>query len=337
VARTGPGASQTGEKILATFGVPRRGGMSAVDHFDIPRDALEVGQNVHMFNGELHSRPGLVGNFAPVLPTTSHPNGMFASRYASSRKVALFVASSTQVFVLNTTNAWLSVLAAPSTGDRSFPTRFTDIAIGTPLVTSVIIANGVDTPRKYDLTTPLVAGASTVLTGAAKWRDVCTASDRIVGITATEVSWGEALRLDIWPELNVKGLTETQDYCVAIRPSGTLNVLIFKEHSIWIGRAVGGSSASYFRWQMLALVDGPAGPSAVTRDGEGRYYWMTNRGRIGMLDGSGPTWVADGNWPHVRDIISQSNFVQQQCHACYMPQFNEVWFTYGPGPLGTCI
>ena len=333
---TGPGPTQTSEAILATFGVPRRGMMSGIDQFDVPRDGLVLGRNVHMYRGELNSRPGMCGNAFATLPVGSHPNGMFGARYAASRKVILMVANSTQILVLQLDNTWLDILAVASTGARWFPTRFTTIALGTPLVTSVIIANGIDVPRRWDLVDPHVAN-STVLTGAAAWRDVCTASDRIVGITAAEVSWGETLRLDTWPALNVKGLTESQDYCVAIRAMGTLNVVVFKERSIWIGKAVGGSSASYFRWQMLTQIDGPAGPHAVAQDGEGRYFWMTIRGRIGMLDGNGPQWIGDMNWPSVRDVISASNLVQQQVHACWMPQFNEVWFFYGPGPLGTCL
>jgi len=208
--------------------------------------------------------------------------------------------------------------------------RFAELAFGTPLVTHVVATNGAVTPQDFALTLATANfAASTDLTCADPWIDVCMTSDRIVGITPTEVSWGEILRLDIWPLLNHKSLAETLDFCVAIRPVGTLHVAIWKERSIWLGQARGGSSASYFTWKLHVVVDGPVSTSALVQDGTGSFWWLTRRGRIvRMSPDMQITYPCDGVFPYVRNLMSGAEDDWRNAHGTYDPVRDEIHFFF---------
>ncbi len=336
------GVTQTQEKVLVTFPVPYKGVMRNASEVEIPRDALWTGENLHFVEGELRQRPSwnLARNATVAAPPATAPiTAVWTSRRAGTRNQFLFVGGVADLYVLGSAG-WVKIGNWGGTRGRYQLVRATEIALGTPLVTHVLAVNGVDFP--LDITIPAasnpVLGDTISQTSAPKWRDICTASDRIVGITDTEVQWGEILRLDVWPALNVKSLAETLDFCVAIRPLSTLNTGIWKERSFWVGQAAGGSSASYFRWKLLKWVEGPASASALTHDSKGNWYWMTKTGRIVKMDnGYNITYPGDGVWPIVRKQMSPLFTEYSDCHAVYRPFYDEVWFFYGglPDQAGT--
>ena len=82
------GASQTGEKVLATFPVPYKGVRRDHSEIEIPKDALWVGENLHFFQGELRQRPSwnLARNTTIAAPPTTWPiTGIYSTRRATTR------------------------------------------------------------------------------------------------------------------------------------------------------------------------------------------------------------------------------------------------------------
>ena len=333
------GAGQTGEKVLASFPVPYKGVIRNSSEIEQPKDSLYVGENLHFFQGELRQRPSwnLARNSTIAAPPTTAPvTGIFSTHRASSRDQYLLVGGVANVHVL-TDSAWLQVVTWGATRAQFRQVRYAEIAIGTPLLTYVVICNGVDTPQV--LTVPATGGVFAVAaamvanaSGAVPlWRDVCNTSDRIVGITDTEVSWTANLSIAGPAATSVKGLTETPDLCIAIQPLSTLNVGVWKERSFWIGVFAGGSEASAFRWRLLKWVEGPASPAALTRDSKGNWFWMTKTGRIVMMEAEGYqiSYPGDGIWPITRDQMSLNITEYGTIHAVYRPFYDEVWFFYG--------
>ena len=335
------GASQTGEKILATFPVPYKGVRRDHSEIEIPKDALWVGENLHFFQGELRQRPSwnLARNTTIAAPPTTFPiTGIFTARRATTRDQFLLVGGTTDVYALTDGGlgvGWNKIITWGATRDQYRQVRYTEIAFGTPLVTYVVICNGIDTPYQFAIPVSSANFAvATALSGppaAPAWRDVCTSSDRVVGITDTEVQWGEALDRSTFPAINVKSLAETTDFCVAIRPLSTLNVGVWKERSFWIGTFAGGTSATAYRWRLLKWVDGPAAPNALTTDSKGNWFWMTKQGRIVKMEaeGYGISFPGDGIWPITRDQMSLNITEYGIAHAVYRPFYDEVWFFYG--------
>ena len=333
------GVHQASEKVLTTFPVPYKGVMRGTSEVELPRDALWTGQNLHFFEGELRQRQSwnLLRQVTVAAPPKS-PNGgdittIFTGHRAGTRRKLLFTGGRGAVRVLQdgAPAGWVTLVAwAGAPNPRFNQVRFTEIATDTPLTTKVIYCNGVNTPRQVTIPATAVAfAADSALPGAPIWKDICIASDRLVGITDTEVQWGEALRLDVFPALNVKSLAETLDLAITIRPLGTLNVGIWKEHTMWIGTARGGSSAGYFSWKLLKVVDGPASPNALCSDSKGNGYWMTRTGRIVMMgEGYKITYPGDGVWSIVRGELPVINDDRVVFHATYVPNNDEVWFFY---------
>ena len=329
-----PGASQDQSLLIGSFPVPYQGVHRETSEIELPRDAVWKGENVHILEGELRQRPSWVGvrDATVAAPPGGVINGITSARRANTRTHFLVVGTTAGIQVLKSTG-WASAHSWGATRDQWRQVRFTELALGTPLLTNLIACNGIDAPVKIEIPASGDPGAATALSGppaAALWKDVCTASDRIVGITDTEVSWGEILRLDIFPELNVKSLAESLDLCIAVRPIGTLNVGVWKERSFWIGQATGKSSAAYFAWKVARWVEGPASPAALTHDSDGNWYWMTKTGRVVMM---GPdfqvSFPGDGIWPITRKDISPIQAEYGVSHAVYRPFADQVWFFYG--------
>lgn len=340
------GATQVGEKVLAAYPVPYKGVMRQHSEVEIGKDALFVGENLHFFQGELRQRPSwnLARNTTIAAPPTTAPvTGIFTTRRANTRDQFLLVGGVADVYVLTDAASplgaagWNKIVTWGATRAQYRQVRYTELAFGTPLLTTVVIANGVDTPRRFVIPTSSADFAtSAALTAHASgavpiWRDICTAADRIVGITDTEVSWTANLSVTGPAATSVKGLTETLDLCIAIRPLSTLNVGVWKERSFWIGAFAGGTEATAFRWRLLKWVEGPASPAALTVDSLGNWFWMTKTGRIVKMDAEGYqiSFPGDGIWPLTRDQMSLNITEYGTAHAVYRPFYDEVWFFYG--------
>ena len=339
------GASQTQEDVIATFPVPRGGVNRRASEVEIQPSDLWIGENLHLFQGEARQRPSwnLQTDSTLAVPlgaTLGSPVGIFTCHRPDTRNQFLILGGTKQVHVLASTG-YVSIASWGATRARTNQVRMTEIAIGTPLQSNVVICNGIDTPIRLKLPTtgdPSAANVASlnppVAAPAGAWKDVCTASDRIVGITNTEVQWGESLQVDdpgpAFPATAVKSLAETLDLCVAVRPIGTLNVGVWKERSFWVGAARGGSTASYFSWRVMRWVDGPAAPNALCQDTIGNWYWITKLGRIVMMDPQNftVTYPGDGVWPITRAEMPVAFSQYGVSFAFYRPFFDEVWFFY---------
>ena len=329
------GAGQTSEKVLVNYPVPYKGVMRGRSEVEIPKDALWIGENVHLEDGELRQRPSwnLARNATVAAPPTGYPiTGIFSARRAESRDQFLLVGGSVNVYGLSSA-AWVLLTTWGATRPNYRQVRFTELAFDTPLVTRVCYVNGVDTPQILAIPASgdfTIANVST-MTGGPIWRDVCTASDRLVGITDTQVAWTANLSVAAPAATSVKSLMETLDLCIAIRPISTLNVAVWKERSIWLGIFSGGGEATAFRWRQLKNVEGPAAPNALVNDSFGNWFWMTKQGRIVKMEaeGYGISFPGDGVWPLIRDQMSLNITEYGLCHAVYRPISDEIWFFYG--------
>ena len=329
------GASQTQEEVIGTFPVPYKGVHQDQSEVEIARDSLWIGENLHLFQGELRQRPSwnLARNATVAAPPAAAGSIVtpWSTRRPATRDQYLFVGGLKEVHVLGTAG-WIRAKAWAATNNRWQQVRFTDIAIGTPLQTNVCIVNSVDQMVRAVL--PVAgnpaADFGAFVAAAPIMRDICTASDRVVGITDTDVNWSANLDVTSWPALATKSLAETLDLCIAIRPLSTLNVGVWKERSLWIGQFAGGTDAAAFRWRVLRWVDGPASPNALCTDSLGNWHWMSKLGRIFTMDENFQiTTPGDGVWPIVRESMSQVQHEYGQTHATYRPFYDEVWFFYG--------
>ena len=332
------GVTQTQEEVIGTFPVPYKGVHRDQSEVEIGRDSLWIGENLHLFEGELRQRPSwnLARNATVAAPPAAAGSitTPWSTRRAGTRNEFLMVGGTKEVHIMGS-SGWIRVQPWAATRNRWQQVRFTDIATGTPLATNVCVVNGVDSMLRAVLPSSGNPSADfgTFVTAAPVMRDICTASDRVVGITETEVRWTSALDVTTWPALATKSLAETLDLCVAIRPLTTLNVGVWKERSLWIGQFAGGTDAAAFRWRVLRMVDGPASPNALCTDSLGNWFWMTKLGRVIQMDENYQiTTPGDGIWPIVRTQMSQVQNEYGQSHATYRPFYDEVWFFYGGLP-----
>ena len=340
------GVGQTKENIIGAFPIPLKGMIRNQPESVIPKDALWSGRNLHLFQGEVRQRASWTGirNTTVAAPAQAgHLNGLFTGRRAGTINRFLFAGGTVGAVILQDAVSalgaagWRTIASWGATRARTQLVRFAELAYGTPLLTRIAMCNGIDTPRVFTLAAASADFVlSTALTGADPWKDVTMTSDRIVGITDTEVSWGETLRTDLWPALNHKSLAETLDYCIAIRPLIGLHVAIWKEKSIWLGQARGGSSASYFTWKLMKSVDGPVSPAALVSDLKGGWYWLTRHGRVvRMRENFQIDYPCDQIWPVVRDDtgrapqgMSRIESEYRLAHGMYDAVNDEVHFFY---------
>lgn len=333
------------ETLIGRWLVPLKGTLRGMPPYSIPEDALYDSLNAIVREGAITVRPGLtkfdptmlgarpVGAFSTILLASgafqadAFQNDAFQLT-ANTPGDALLVVTPLKVWAYFG-GAWHDLTDTALTAQDGNHARVTAIQISNAI--NLVITNGVDTPRRWDTTSPTVS----TLTGAPLWSDVTTASDRIIGIIPPyTVRWGNSLDLSTWPALNFRALADTIDPVVAIRNLGTLGVVVYKSRSIWIGAPGGTTDASYFAFVIRGFWDGPASPAAVV-DADGIHYYMTNLGRVGVFDGTQQQWVADGVWPAVRDELDQA--YSGRIFGVYEPLNNEVNFYYPrTGDAGIC-
>lgn len=308
--------------MLAEWGPPESGVWRTLPIHKLPPQALYNADNVAFRNGEIQRRSGLVSFGTPIAPSERITGGHYFPRtgvYATT----LF-GTNTKLYYLSDTNTLVDVTGTPALTGQTFNlNQFTTIVFGSPATAYIFQTNGVDTPREWN-------GSAATFTVCScnppKFTDVVTAFDRIVGIIPPyTVRWGEARSLSQWPELNARNLIDTEDPVVAIRTLGTMNVIVYKERSIWSGMARGGSSAQAFSFELRGIYDGPANPSAICA-ADNAHYYMTKEGRIAAYDGRTHQWVGDGVWGMVKAVIDQTK--AYAVSAVYDSLNHEVVFSY---------
>jgi hypothetical protein len=335
------------ERVVGRWTVPLKGVLRGLPPYAYPEDALYDGYNVVLRTGGLEARPGLT-----VFNPQSLGGRVIGAIAYTSLSQAAFDEDAFDGDAFQTTSAGVSsllVAITPSkvwtfyggewhdiTGSVVFTAGAFDIArmTGIQLTNNiyVIITNGIDSPVQWDSASVSISGVSG---SPPRWTDICTASDRIIGIVPPyTVRWGNALTLDTWPAANFRVLSDTLDPVVAIRNLGTLGVVVYKSESIWIGQPGGNTNASYFQFAIRGFWDGPASPSAVV-DVDGAHFYMTNLGRVGYFDGSRHDWVGDGVWPQVKAELDEAT--ASHIFGVFDPTNREVYFYYPrQGDAGLC-
>lgn len=339
-------ASTVSEKVIGRWTAPLRGVLRGLPPYLSPEDALYDGVNVVLRDGALEARPGLVefhpsslgGRVTGALTYTNLSSVAFeptafeetAFQTTDAGVSSLLVAvTPTKVWVFYG-GAWHDITGAPLTGGPFDVARITGIQLASTIY--VVVTNGKDAPQQWDsagATVEPVAGSPPL------WTDICTASDRIIGIVPPyTVRWGNALTLDLWPAQNFRVLSDTLDPIIAVRNLGTLGVVVYKAGSIWIGQPGGQTDASYFQFSIRGFWDGPASPAAVV-DVDGAHYYMTTLGRIGYFDGSRHEWIGDGLHPQITDELDEA--AASHIFGVFEPRHREVFFYYPRiGDMGLC-
>src|SRR5712691_2325218 len=188
------GISQTGENILVTYPAPTKGMLQNVDsEATIPIEALWIGRNVHLLRGELRQRASWIGRIGPSASVLNDPprgsgvisgltipetlSAVYSARRAGTSDRFLLTGGNTRVQILQdaTSNlgagsGWKVVTnwnGASALEDVGAFVRFAEIPLGSPLLTHVIMCNGLRAPRLFKLGSTSDLGAPTFTSAAA--------------------------------------------------------------------------------------------------------------------------------------------------------------------------
>ena len=301
---------------------PEGGVWRTIPIHKLPPTAIYDAENVTFRNGEVKVRSGLATYASPISAAARVTGAHYFPRTGAAH-VTVF-GTNTGLYMIDPSSAIVNLTGVDVlTGADSNLNQFTTIVIGSPSTANIVQGNGKDPIQYWD---GVVATFVECACSPPIFSDLVTAFDRIVGITPPyTVRWGEARSLSQWPELNARNLIDSEDPVVAIRNIGTMNVIVYKEQSIWAGMARGGSSAQAFSFELRGFYDGPANPAAITAV-DNVHYYMTKEGRIGAYDGRTHQWVGDGVWAKISALIDKTK--QYAIAAVYDPTTHEVLFTY---------
>jgi hypothetical protein len=328
--------------VKKVFGPPFMGVMNTLPEHELPPNALWAAYNVMFLGGRALTRWSMV----PLSLLTGASNPSFATRplscfstRTSARDFDVYVSTHTKLHRLrNLTGSWTDVTGAVVlTNGNSHTPRWAALYDQASAKTQAVMVNGVDNPVSS------LDGANFIqaaIVGNDKPIDITTAASRFVMIVPPyRVRWSD-IYSGIVPAANFYTAQDTTGEVVAIRNLGTLGVCIYKEDAIIVGYSQPGSPANAFRFENRIELPGPAGPSAVVQ-AEGKHFWMTARGRIGMFDGTRYEWVGDGIWNFLFGDFDFNN--RAQTHGWYEEALGQVWFVYprvpevGAGPTGIAI
>ena len=287
---------QPNAQRIAEFPVPYKGTWRSLGSNQITPDALYDSLNVFIRQGKLRTRPGL-----SLLNTTVFDNPVIGGGLAidSSGKTLLAITKTQLYTLLSTDSTWQADLG---NNDADFAPTSQDIIDTTFIETSstyvALIAQEDRVLKAWDKSTgllidPIVASPGTVPTA----KSVCTASRRIIALVAPHtLVWSSVFDYTSWPALATTKVAQTNDDGVCVLPIGTLDFVLYKERSIYLGKAQAGPDSSAFAVRYHQTVEGPAGVHAVV-DALGLHFYMTSSGRIGVFDGARAVqWIADGLW-----------------------------------------
>jgi hypothetical protein len=287
--------------------------------------------NVILYKGALTSRPGVVqagGGLVLSGAANEEPlatGSLVIDGLGEANSAIPFVITASKGFAF-VSGGWQDITGSSLTVSSPLP-RTTQIVLG--LTPTLVITNGTNQPKQYQGT-----GVWSDIAGAPLWTDICTATDRIVGIIPPyTIQWGEQASLSLWPSANRRILADTAgdttEPVVAISGRGDAGIIVYRRDSIWLGVPSGReNSAGIFKWVLKGIIEGPAGPGArVTVDGWD--YYMTASGRIARYDGGNQhEWIGDGVWPAINAEIQQGALSRNKLTAWHDPRTNSVVFAY---------
>ena len=340
-----PSKLYTADHNLAEYGIPYRGLWLQTPTYQSPTDSLRACNNVMVRSGILGHRPGYSrfteAGFAGT-PVGAHP-------YVSITDArAPIIGTTLGSYQFNGTS-WQDITGTPTTGDNIHLKRYTSIVLGadtdaSPLKVFVFETNGVDFLR---WTSGVGNNFATVgydgvpdsdLDQAALFTDITTIADKVIGIVPPYlVRWSTTLMNPLmghftfensvnWPQLNQHQEASTPDRVVAIRNLSSVSGCLYKQQSMWAISTTGAASeAAAFRFDLIGMYDGPAGPAAVANC-NGSQMRMTLNGRLGFFNGGSHRWVGDGAWPFIRADLNVAT--AKRIHCWYDPLHDEAWFVY---------
>lgn len=293
-------------QLLAEFSVPYRGTWRSLAVQQVPPDGLFDSLNVFIRNGKLKDRPALT-TLNPFVFLNQVIGGSMA--VTPNDKILLAISQSNLHSLKLTDITWqLDTTATFATGtnptvDTTFLENSTDYY--------AIFANKSQTLKSWTE----IGGAITIVdingNTVPKATSVCTTARRIVALVPPHtIKWTLTNTIDNWENLAENRIAQTNDVAICIRSLGTLNFVVYKERSIYLGQAQAGSNANAFRVNFVQAVEGPASVHSVVSaplGSKNSHFYMTTNGRIGVFSGTNYVqWIADGLWLFLQDDIDRA-------------------------------
>jgi hypothetical protein len=322
-------------QLLKSYLPPFKGTWKTLPPYLLPDDAVQDSLNVTLRGGKLVARLGLESYNRENLGNKIL--GSFLTVDTTNAKFPL-VSTKNKVFRLVNQKYQEITHNIPLNATDNSQVRMTSIQLGTSVYT--LYANGVDTVKVISQVDYLLNNITPTSGSIPVLTDLCTSFSRIVGITPPyTVTWCDVvndsyLNFRSWPSLNQIVLSDTEDSLVAIRPLGTLGLVVYKEGNIFVGFNQSGSNSQAFRFEHRGEFEGPAGINAIVNV-DGVHMRMTPTGRIGIFDGTQNIWIADGLWPFLQDDLDTS--YASRIFGVYSYKTAEVLFWYPRiGDNGEC-
>lgn len=336
-------AGRASTPVKKVFGVPYMGINNAVPEHAIDPSSLWAAYNCAFIRGRVATRKSMVplsavggGISDPAMG--SRPLGCW-SAWESNGVFDVFANDHTKLWRLRSlTGSWTDVSGAITltNGDTHTP-RYASLYNQATGDTATAMVNGVDDPVVSLNGANFAVGT---LPGGDKPIDLATVASRFMAIIPPyRVRWSDIYSAT-FPALTFYTAQDTTGKVVAVRNLGALGACIYKEDAIVVAYSQPGSPANAFRFETRLEVPGPAGPSAVVQ-AEGKHFFMTATGRIGVFDGTRFEWVGDGAWNFLLEDFDYAR--RYQTHGFYDDGFGQVWFVYprlseaGAGPTGIAI
>jgi hypothetical protein len=319
----------TARSLVGEYGPPTLGVNTMVPAHKLAPTALVAALNVITRAGVLRQRPGYAPFGTGGLIGT--PTGLtsYVQAAESGGRTLPVLATTSHVYAADN-GVWTDLTGGATTGsDRTDLARFATLSIGTPLVNYLALADGVSPLRIWSGDLGGTFDTAIGVPDDRVFTDLCTISDRIVGIVPPYgVFWCNLRDLTAWPELNQMQRAETPDKVVALAAIGQGSfAVLYKQRSLWgINFNPGAvSEATAFTESFIGFWAGPAGPACVVPF-DGGHVYMTKTGRVALFTGAQHAWLGDGVWPLVRAQINVRE--AGRSWGTYDPTTHEVHFVY---------
>lgn len=316
---------------------PPKGGVRAdVQPYEIPEGFLWRSNNVVDLYGQITTRPGL--SLAGVTqPGGSRISGLF--HFLTPAGVDVAVAANLTKWWHLVGSTWTDISGAVTfTNSADQPTMFT--MMPSAGVNYLIGTNDKDALYKWDP----AAGAIVALGGAppSSARDITQSSGYLMAVNTVEggIRFGCRVRLsdfndpDTWPGQFTFDLTDTEDNLVACRHIGRLNVVIYKEQSVWLAQAQ--AAIFPFTFDLLDQVPGPCSPACVVDVDQEQYYFGRDGRiyRVTLLGAQPVSEPVDGFIQRPNQLTSFRSVNRKRVFGYLNPFDRRVFFHY-PGPTQT--
>jgi phosphotransferase system IIA component len=291
---------QKGTDLITQFGIPTRGTMLNRSINTIPPDAVYNSNNIFIWDGKVRARAGLAQLNATLFADRVVGGGLAVT---PSQNVLLAITKSNLYELNSSVNSWNSTSALTFTANTPY-TVVDTAGMETSGQFVVLIASEGFRLKAWESLTHTTAEVVPTTGVVPLAKSVCIVGRRVVTLTPPHtINWSEVFDYHNWNALSYNKLAQTNDNGIAVRSIGSLGLAVYKERSIYVGRVTGKPFGEAFSFGEPILAEGPAGVHAIAGIPQGDMY-MTRNGRIGIFSGSSyPTWIADGVWRYLQQVI----------------------------------